>query len=90
MLNTELREGKQHCQKGTPEFLNHTLKLISELDLKENMMFRLDSGNDSRDIINTLGKSGHFYIIKRNLRKEMPEYWNDIAKSEGSIIYQDD
>ena len=90
MLNTELREGKQHCQKGTPEFLNHTLNLISELKLKEKLLFRLDSGNDSRDIINTLEKSGHFYIIKRNLRKEMSEYWNDIAKSEGSIIHQDD
>jgi len=22
MLNTELREGKQHCQNGTPEFLS--------------------------------------------------------------------
>lgn len=25
LANLELREGKQHCQKGTPEFLDETI-----------------------------------------------------------------
>jgi len=31
MANCELREGKQHCQKNTPEFLRETLDLCHQL-----------------------------------------------------------
>lgn len=31
LVNTELREGRQHCQKGTPRFLKETLRLSHEL-----------------------------------------------------------
>lgn len=90
MINTELREGKQHCQKGTPEFLKHTMGLISKLEIENPLLFRFDGGNDSRDILLPLEKSGHFYIVKRNLRKEKPEYWHAVAQAEGSIIHQDE
>jgi hypothetical protein len=90
LMNTDLREGKQHCQKGTPEFLHHTMGLIARLDIKEPLLFRFDGGNDSRDILEPLEASGHFYIVKRNLRKERPEYWMAVAQAEGSIIYQDE
>ena len=30
MMNTELREGKQHCQKGMPEVLHHTMGFDSK------------------------------------------------------------
>ncbi|MCF8131318.1 MAG: IS1380 family transposase [Deltaproteobacteria bacterium] len=90
MMNTELREGKQHCQKGTTEFLKHTMGLISKLEIEEPLLFRFDGGNDSRDILSLLEKSGHFYIVKRNLRKEKPEYWHDVAQAEGTIIHQDE
>lgn len=90
MINTELRKGKQHCQKGTPEFLEHTINMIEDINLKAPLLFRLDSGNDSKNIIDQLEKSGHYYIIKRNLRKELPAYWLDTAKAEGIISYQDE
>ena len=90
MMNAELREGKQHCQKGTPEFLEHTMKLISGLEIKDPLLFRFDGGNDSRDILAPLEKSGHFYIVKRNLRKEMPEYWLSVAQGEGTVIHRDE
>ena len=89
MLNTELREGKQHCQKGTPEFLEHILTLIAKLDLTKPIVFRFDGGNDSKDILKVLEASGHFYIVKRNLRKEQPEYWLAVAQAEGVITYED-
>lgn len=79
MVNTELREGKQHCQKGTSEFLEHTMDMIAKLGSKDPLLFRFDGGNDSKDIIDPLEKSGHFYIVKRNIRKELPEYWHAIA-----------
>ena len=32
LVNTELREGKQHSQKGTPDFLRETLRLAHQQD----------------------------------------------------------
>jgi hypothetical protein len=90
MMNTELRIGKQHCQKDTPEFLEHSMGLISEIEIEEPLLFRFDGGNDSRDILELLEESGHFYIVKRNIRKELPGYWLSVAQSEGTIIHQDE
>lgn len=85
MLNCELRIGKQHCQKGTPEFLSHVMKMVSTLNIKESLLFRFDGGNDSKDILEQLEQSGHFYIVKRNRRKESPDYWLDVARAEGVV-----
>jgi len=90
MLNAELREGKQHCQKGTPEFLTSTIDRLKKLNLKDPLLFRLDGGNDSKDILSILDTSGHFFIVKRNLRKELPNYWLSVAQAQGSIVYQDE
>ena len=90
MLNTELREGKQHCQKGTPAFLKRSMDMISRLEIKKPLLFRFDGGNDSKDILELLEKSRHFFIVKRNLRKELPEYWQAVAHAEGSISFEDE
>ncbi len=47
-INVELREGSQHCQKNTPEFIDETLK-YARLITQEPLLIRLDSGNDSQD-----------------------------------------
>lgn len=44
-LNMELREGKQHCQNHTPEFLEESLKLANRMTSHQ-LLVRLDSGND--------------------------------------------
>ena len=90
MLNCELREGKQHCQKGTPEFLKQTLAMVQELPTEHPVLLRLDGGNDSKDTMKVVAESGHFYIIKRNLRKELPEYWLSVAQAEGEIQEHDE
>jgi len=51
MLDTELREGKQHCQKNTPEYLAHNIEIIKKLNLEHPVLFRLDSGNDAASAI---------------------------------------
>ena len=88
MMHCELREGKQHCQKGTPDFLTQTMAMISKLSISTPLLYRFDGGNDSQDILAILEKSKQFYIVKRNLRKESPEYWLSVAKAEGEIVYQ--
>ncbi len=81
MLDSELRPGKQHCQKGTPEFLKKIIGSVNELQSKVPYLFRLDGGNDSLDTIKILNGSGHYFLAKRNLRKENKEQWLDTAMS---------
>lgn len=78
-INFELREGKQHSQKGTVEFLKETLKLCKKLTDKP-LLIRLDSGNDSIDNVAVLIEEGCYFIIKRNLRRESKDGWFEMAK----------
>ena len=78
-INFELREGKQHCQKGTVEFLLETIKLCHKMTDKPLLIF-LDSGNDSIDNVAVLMDTGCFFIIKRNLRRESTDDWFEMAK----------
>ncbi len=79
LLAMELREGKQHCQCGTAEFLREVIVLARQLTDKP-LLIRLDSGNDAAENIGICmeesyrGNGVHF-IIKRNIRKELPEDW---------------
>jgi hypothetical protein len=91
MLSCELREGKQHCQKGTPAYLERTIGVLRQLPITTPVLFRLDGGNDATDTLNVLnGHEDQFFIVKRNLRRELPEYWLSVAQSEGTITYQDE
>ena len=82
LVNTELREGKQHCQKGTPDFLRETIKYAKEITT-DPILLRLDSGNDSADNVKISIDAGVDFIIKRNLRKESVEDWLEVAKEHG-------
>lgn len=79
MINIQLREGKQHCQCGTPAFLRETIKLCREVT-SEPLLIRLDSGNDAAENIGILLESGCYFIIRRNLRRESKDTWLDKAK----------
>ncbi len=80
MLDQQLRPGKQHCQKDTPSYLQENLKKISQLNVTDPLLFRLDSGNDAFDTLKVLASSPHFFLIKRNLRRESHQKWIDIAE----------
>lgn len=95
LINCELREGKQHCQKGTPEFLKETIEACKRIT-NEPLLIRMDSGNDAADNIGVLLDAGCFFIIKRNLRKESREAWLEEIKDccqdittprEGKTVY---
>lgn len=84
-INTELREGKTHCQKGTINFLAATLQYAHSIT-NQPILVRLDSGNDCKDnMITCYNSEGQTdFIIKRNLRKEDPIDWYEIAVEKGS------
>lgn len=85
LANLELREGKQHCQKGTPEFLEETMRICRQLT-EGSLIFRLDSGNDSAENIGILLEHGCHFIIKCNICKESRESWLQMAKDNSGDI----
>ena len=95
MVNTELREGKQHSQAHTPEFLKETLSMAHQLTDAQ-LLIRLDSGNDAAENYGILIEDGSWFIVKRNPRKESKEVWlnelRDCCKDirhprEGKVVY---
>ena len=80
LVNTELREGKQHCQNGTPAFLKETITQSRKITDRP-LLVRLDSGNDAAENVGIMLENGVFYIIKRNLRSEDRTEWADNIKS---------
>ena len=81
MLDCELRPGKQHCQSGTPEAIARATDMIEKLGLNGQCLYRLDSGNDAKDNVEHFGEN--FFIVKRNLRREVPEQWLSLARRVG-------
>lgn len=83
-VGLELREGAQHCQKDTPQFLQRVLPRARQLT-EEPLLLRLDGGNDALDNVdvvlehNETDEVGVDFLIKWNPRKQSPEHWLDYA-----------
>lgn len=83
-VNTELREGSTHSQKGAAEFISQSIcyaKIIS----KQPILLRVDSAHDSKDTIKLCfnDETAVDFIIKRNPRREKAEAWLMIAQQRG-------
>ena len=88
MLDSELRPGSQHCQKGTAGFIEGLVERLRGIKAGGRILFRLDSGNDSFDTLKAItgtGK-GHYCIIKRNKRRENDGGWLRRAKRYGKLV----
>jgi len=83
LINIELREGKQHCQKGTPKFLRESLNYAKTIVKNDKLLVRMDAGNDSIDNIKVCQSEKVDWLIKRNMRREKPETWLEIARQHG-------
>ena len=89
-LEFELREGKQHCQKGTPEPLSRALQHAREIT-EQPLLLRLDGGNDSIENVDivlkhnasTPNKARVDFLIKWNPRKEDKAQWLALAEQQG-------
>lgn len=86
LVNLEFREGKQHCQKNTPGFISDTLDYVRKIT-DQPILMRLDSGNDSKDNFPDESQPNVHFIIKRNLRRESPQAWVDLAKQTGEQCF---
>jgi hypothetical protein len=81
-VHCQLREGKQHCQDGTPQFLDEALDYAERIT-RAKLLVRLDSGNDAIENIKVCRKHKADWIVKRNLRKESLEDWLEEAQAHG-------
>jgi len=89
-LELEMREGKQHCQKNTPQFLCRNLERARRLTDKP-ILLRLDSGNDAIENIGVVFEHNEqhpddlpvHYLIKWNPRREDHQHWLDYAEQHG-------
>jgi hypothetical protein len=84
VLDHQLHPGVQHCQKETPEFLQGMLKRLVSLKLQAPALIRMDSGNDSADMLEVLRRSGQYFIVKRHLRTEPLMKYLDHALAQQS------
>ena len=89
-LALELREGKQHSQKGTPDFLTPCLReaqamMAQRVDAQLNarLLVRPDLGHDSTDNMDVIRAEEADFLIKQNLRQQSLELWLDRAQREG-------
>jgi len=87
MLSCNLRPKKDHSMNGAVDFIKQCLKITDELGITKKILFRLDSGYDSADLIEAVNDKC-YYIIKRNIRQESKEYWLDHAKSHCDDMVQ--
>jgi len=80
-----------HSQKGTETFLKQTLRYACLLqagppDERGDLSGAHGStGNDSVGNIKVCWEEKAHYIIKRNLRRETPEEWREIARECGEL-----
>lgn len=87
MLNNEFREGSDHSNcPGTADYIKQTMEL-ARLTTNKKLLARFDSGNDSAVNVLVLSQfENAYFLIKRNLRKESPDKYIELAKSENKII----
>lgn len=94
-LRLELREGKQHCQKGTPELLARALRDARRIT-DQPLLVRLDGGNDSIENIDIIlehrqsnkDEAAIDFIIKWNPRRVDKDEWLETAEQQGCWSHQ--
>jgi RHS repeat-associated protein len=91
LVHCELRPGNQHCQEGTPEFLDRTIELARQITPGK-LLVRMDAGNDDSENLRHLRKKPQVdWIIKRNLRQESEADWLVEAQAYGhATVYEPD
>lgn len=88
LIDCELRPGSQHCQCGTPAFLDETLRLARRIT-QAKLLVRMDAGNDDVENVRVLRRKCHGpvdWIIKRNLRRESLAEWFEEACAHGVSV----
>ena len=79
-LGFELREGTQHCQKDTPDYLRRVIQSARRVT-KFPLLVRLDGGNDALENYALFQEAGVDFLAKHNWRREDPTIWEEKART---------
>jgi hypothetical protein len=79
-LGFELREGTQHCQKETPDYLRRVIQGARRVT-KLPLLVRLDGGNDALENYALFQEAGVDFLAKHNWRREDPTIWEEKARA---------
>ena len=79
-LGFELREGTQHCQNDTPQFLRRAIQAARRVT-EQPLLVRLDGGNDAMENYALFQETGVDYLVKHNWRRENPAAWEEKARA---------
>ncbi len=82
IVHSELREGKDHVQKGTVRFLEQAIKRSQALT-DQAICVRMDAGNDSEANLRVCQTAGVDYLIKRNRRNKPVDAFLEEAHAQG-------
>ena len=74
MVHCQLRDGKQHDQGSTPEFLDEAIGYAERIT-RAKLLVWLDAGNNDLENIQVCRKHKADWIITQNLREESAENW---------------
>jgi hypothetical protein len=85
LIHCQLRKGSQHCQEGTPEFLDEAITYARRVT-QAKLLVRMDSGNDDLENMRRCKKNKVDWIIKRNLRQESLADWLEEAQAHGECV----
>jgi len=83
MLANELRNGSQHSAKDASAFVRRCNDLAKRIGVK-NILYRVDSGHDDVEFVDTLVDIDSKFLVKRNLRSEKLEQWLAVARRVGT------
>jgi len=89
MLDAQLREGTQHCQKDTAAFVRRSIGLamhvLGDEDRSRRVLVRMDAGNDALENLELCRRADRVdYLVKRNIRRENAGEWLEIAQAHGA------
>lgn len=79
-LGFELREGTQHCQKDTPDYLRRVIQSARRVT-KLPILVRLDGGNDALENYALFQEADVDFLAKHNWRREDPTIWEEKARA---------
>ena len=83
MVHCQLREGSQHSQQGTPQFLAQALAMAKRITDRP-ILVRMDAGNDAVENLEICRREERVdWIIKRNIRRESVSEWLREAERVG-------
>jgi hypothetical protein len=89
LIGTEFREGKQHSQAGTKDFLKVCIDRIRQVT-DQPVLLRADSGNDAAENVDLLLEEKIDFVIKKNFRRSVDSVIKKVLDATNEFQVRDE